>query len=445
MLISSRRFAAPARHSGRNRLALAVSAVLEQAGGMLLSPVVIVAVCSLLTTDLTDMVLPAVVATAAWIVGYAAVPILLSRARRRLPWTIGAAIVRTASLALLAYVLAGDDVSREQRLESILICVGAYALATGLARGTSESLVARVTSARRSGRTDVILSPLPVVLTLLVGIGSFTLLIDVPRSPLPRLSVLFGVAACLSGASILFLGRIVEAPNLVVASSRSNKAFTGWRRQTGSIAWLAVTAASSAAELLLVVGLVRYVDLPRAYLLSGIGVFLAASAVAAVAAGAIERTIPFRALIQVSAVLSGIAFTLAVGLPTLLETERSPDVLIGRQPAEVGVWVVMALVGVAQQTRRRVLPWLADHTSSSPALLNAVGLALAFLPLALAVLFDRWEPRDWLLLGLGAALFGIAVGGAISPRRVAVRAQRPTALPMRPAHAMRSAGGRSSP
>ena len=445
MPISSRRFGATARFAGRNRLALAVSAALEQSGGMLLSPVVIVAVSSLLTADLTDMVLPAVVATVAWIAGYTAVPILLSRARRRLPWTVGSAIVRTASLALLAYVLAGHDVSREQRLRSILICVGAYALATGLARGASESLVARVTAARRPGRPDTLLALLPAALALLVGVVAFTLLIDVPRSPLPRLAVMYGVAAGLSGAATLFLGRVVESSNLVMTSPRSLRSLRGWREQTGSVAWLVAAAVSSAVELLLVVGLVRYVDLPRAYLLSGIGVFLAASAVAAVAGAAIDRAVPLRALVQLSAVMSGTAFALAVGLPTLLETDQSPVSLLGRQPPEVGVWVVMALVGVAQQTRRRVLPRLADHTSTSPVLLNAVGLALAFLPLVLAALLDRREPRDWLLAGLGAALLGIAVGGAISPRRLAVRARRPTIPPLRSGGAMRSVGGRSSP
>lgn len=442
MLISSRRVAASARYAGRNRLALAVSAALEQAGGMLLSPVVIVAVCSLLTADLTEMVLPAVVAAVAWIVGYASVPLLLSRARRRLPWTIGAAIVRTAALALLAYVLAGDDVAREQRLRSILICVGAYALATGLARGASESLVSRVTAARRPGRADALLSSLPAALALLVGVGSFTLLVDVPRSPLPRLAIMFGIAAGLSGAAILFLGRIVESSNLVMGTARSATPFRGWRRQSASLAWLAVAALSAAAELLLVIGLVRYVDLPRAYLLSGIGAFLVASAVAAALGAAIERAVPLRALVQLSAVLSGMAFALAVGLPTLLETEQSPETLLGRRAPEVGVWVAMVLVGVSTQTRRRVLPRLADHTASSPALLNAVGLALALLPLVLAALFDGRDPRDWLLAGLGAALLGIVVGGAISPRRVAVRARRPTAMPMRPERAMRSAGGR---
>jgi len=107
--------------------------------------------------------------------------------------------------------------------------------------------------------------------------------------------------------------------------------------------------------------------------------------------------------------------------------------------------VAMALVGVATQTRRRALPRLADHTSSSPALLNAVGLALAFLPLVLATLFDGRAPRDWLLAGLGAALVGIAVGGAISPRRVAVRPRRPASPPLRSGGAMRSVDGRSSP
>ena len=445
MLTSPRRTASHARFAGRNRLALAVSAALEQAGGMLLSPVVIVAVCSLLTADLTDMVLPAATATVAWIVGYAAVPLLLARAGRRLPWTIGASIVRAASLALLAYVLAGDDVSRDQRLRSILICVTAYALASGLARGASESLVSRTTTARRSGRVDPLLALLPVALGLLVGLGAFTLLVDVPRSPLPRLSALFGVAAALSGAAVLFLGGIVEPPNLVVSERRPAATLGGWRLQTRSVGWLVVAAASGAVELLLLVGLVRYMELPRAYVLSGIGVFLTASAVAAAFGTWTERVFPLRALVQVSAVLSGVAFALAVGLPTLIETEQAPDLIFSRQPAEVGVWAVMALVGLAQQARRRVLPRLADHTSTSPAVLNVAGFVLAFLPLALVVLLDRWEPRSWMLLGLGASLLGVAVGGAVSPRRAAVRPSRQAVLPGRAGPAIPSVGGRSTP
>ena len=428
MLISSRRIASPDRFAGRNRLALSVSSALEQAGGMLLSPIVIVAVCSLLTSDLTDMVLPAVAATVAWIAGYSSVPVLLARARRRLPWTVGASIVRAASLALLAYVLAGDDVSRDQRLRSILICVAAYAFASGLARGAAESLVARVTTARRPGRWDPALVLLPAGLALLVGIGSFTLLVDVPRSPLPRLSTLFALGAALSGAAVLFLGRVVESPNLTVAERRPSQTIRGWRRQRHSVVWLTVAAVSGAAELLILVGVVRNMELQRAYLLSGIGVFLAASAVASLAGAWFERSMPIRTLVQAAGVLSGIAFSLSVGLPTLLDTELAPDRLFGRQPTEVGVWATMALVGMAQQARRRVLPRLADHTSTSPTVLNVAGFVLAFVPLVLVELFERWEPRSWLILGLGVALLGIAVSGAILPQRASfgpVRQARP--------------------
>lgn len=445
MLAPSRRFSSTARYSGRNRLALAVSAALEQAGGMLLAPVVIVAVCSLLTTDLTDMVLPAVIAAAAWIAGYAVVPFVLARARRRLPWTIGASIVRAASLALLAYVLAGDDVTREERLRSILICVAAYALATGLARGASEALVARVTIARRPRRSDTILAVLPAALALTVGVGAFTLLIDVPRSPLPRFSALFAVAAGLSGAAIFFLGRIVEVPNLTTTDQRPSTPRTGWRAQSRSVAWLATSATSGAVELLLIVGLVRFMELPRAYLLSGLGVFLVASAVTAIVAGWPEQAVPFRALIQISAVLSGVAFALAVGLPTLLDMRPAPDELFGRQPAEVGVWTVVALVGVAQQVRRRVLPRLVDQTSTSPALLNVAGFVLTFLPLLVATLFERWEPRSWLIFGLGMALLGIAVSGVISPRRAAARVARPGVRPWQSGRAIRAVDSRYSP
>ena len=442
MLTPSRRSVSPGRFSGRNRLVLAVSSALEQAGGMLVAPVVIVAVSSLLTTDLLDMVLPGVAATVAWIFGYAAVPVMLSRARRRLPWTIGASIVRAASLALLAYVLASDDVDREQRLRSILICVSAYALAAGLARGASEALDALVTTARRPRRSDGLVALLPPALVLLVGLASFTLLVDVPRSPLPRLSALFVLGAGLSAAATLLLGRIVESPNLAPVDRRRSVAHAGWRRQVPSLAWLAVSAIIGATELLLVVGLVRYMELPRAYLLSGLGVFLAASAVAAVVGGWVGRAVPFRAFIQVGAVLSGMAFALAIGLPTLLETDRAPEMLLGRQPAEVGVWVAMALVGVSHQARRRVLPRLIDHTSTAPSLLNVAGFALAFTPLPLAMLMERWEPRSWLIVGLGAALTGIAVGGIISPRRVAVRTSRQSVGGWRAARPLRSAGGR---
>ena len=442
MLTSSRRIASPARFAGRNRLALAVASALEQAGGMLLSPIVIVAVCSLLTSDLTDMVLPAVASTVAWIAGYSSVPVLLARTRRRMPWTIGASIVRAASLALLAYVLAGDDVSREQRLRSILICVTAYALASGLARGTAEPLVAGTTTVRRPGRWDPALALVPAGLALLVGIGSFTLLVDVPRSPLPRLSTLFAVGAALSSAAVLFLGRVVESPNPTLSERRPSQALRGWRRQTSWVCWLAIAAVSGAAELLILVGVVRSMELPRAYLLSGIGAFLAASAVASAGGAWFERSIPLRALIQAAGVLSGIAFSLSVGLPTFLDTELAPDRLFGRQPAEVGVWAMMALVGMAQQARRRVLPRLADHTSASPTVLNGVGFVLAFLPLALVELFDRWEPRSWLIFGLGVALLGIAVTGAISPHRATVRSARRALPPGRPGPLINSVSGR---
>lgn len=443
MLTSSRRHSFATRYAGRNRLSLAASAALEQAGGMLVTPAVIVGVCSLLTADLSAMILPAVAATVAWILGYAAMPTLLARVSRRLPWTIGASIVRAASLALLAYVLAGDGVAREQRLRSILICLTAYALAAGLARGATESLVPRATTARRSRPTDQVLTVLPAAVALAVGLGSFSLLIDVPRSPLPRLSALFAVAAALSGAAILFLARVVESP-AAVAERRPRAQSGGWRRQSGALVWMTVTATSGAAELLLIVGLIRHVDLPRANLLSGLGVFLAASAVGAVISGWVERAVPFKAVIHMSAALSGIAFALGIGLPTLLETSQSPDDLLGRRPAEVGVWAAMALIGIAQQARRRVLPRLAEHTATSHTVINVAGFALAFLPLLIAVVFERWEPRDWLISGLATALLGIAVGGFISPRRANARPAQTVAVPVPSSGGIRPLGTRYS-
>jgi hypothetical protein len=317
MLILGRHRSNPARFSSRNRHSLLASSALEQAGGMLAAPIVIVAVCSLLTTDLTDVVLPAVLANLAWIAGYATVPIVLTRVRRRLPLTltIGAAIVRAASLALLAYVLAGDDVTREQRLRSILICVVAYSVAAGLARGASEALGARTTVARHARRSDTLMALFPTTLALLVGLGSFTLLVDVPRSPLSRLSTLFGVAAGFSAAAALILGLIGESPNMSVADPRSRLRFTGWRKQTRSVSWLVGSAICGRPSCFLIVGLVRYMELPRAYLLSGLGAFLAASAVTAVVGDWLDGAVPFRALIQAPAVLSGAAFAIAIGLP----------------------------------------------------------------------------------------------------------------------------------
>lgn len=75
------------------------------------------------------------------------------RGRRKLPWLLGASLVRIAAIALLAYVASqADRLSNGQILQSFFICFATYTLASGFATTLATDVAARAVAREYRGR-----------------------------------------------------------------------------------------------------------------------------------------------------------------------------------------------------------------------------------------------------------------------------------------------------
>ena len=106
----------------------------DQTVGILLSPFILVLYARALEGSTLRLSWIITGFGIAWILGAAIAPHLHLLTGRIMPWIVGSFIVRTAAIALLSYSASDRSSPADERYRSALICIIAYAAATGLAR-----------------------------------------------------------------------------------------------------------------------------------------------------------------------------------------------------------------------------------------------------------------------------------------------------------------------
>jgi hypothetical protein len=183
--------------------------------------IILVFFVSQLTDSLTTIALVVAVGALGWYLPQLFVPWAFGTGSRRMPWALGASIVRASSLVFLAYLGFRSNVSDEERLRSFFICFIAYSLASGFANTPVNETIAHSLPRERLERLLRQRNLWGMLLGVVAGlVARQTLGASGPDFP-RNVSLLFvAAAAALSGAAF-FIAQLSEPPSAPSAVAHS--------------------------------------------------------------------------------------------------------------------------------------------------------------------------------------------------------------------------------
>lgn len=139
-----RRFSTDRRNTAAAMLRSVISStLLALADAVIFPTLVLVAFAAQLTSDLVIIGLVPAIGAGLWFLPQIFARSLTRLSNRQVPWITGAAILRAASIILLAIIGYRDDLSNAQRLRSFLICYAMYTIASGFATVPAAALMRR--------------------------------------------------------------------------------------------------------------------------------------------------------------------------------------------------------------------------------------------------------------------------------------------------------------
>ena len=433
-----------------DRRGLAPNFVLGVASGALLAlaetlihPVIVLPLfVAALTDDLRLVGLVPAVAAAVWWLGRLPAAVIVGPLRRKLPWVTGAALVRTAAMALLAYVAFGADrVGDSQLLRSFFVCYVVYHLAGGFAGGPAIDVVAKAVAADQRARffRQRVLwgAALGVVAGLIV---SRLLSANGPAFPRGHALLFLAAAVCLAastffGASLREPARLAGLrPTPFAATLRavpSAFADANFRRFLGFRALLSLAAV---ADPFFVVYALRELAVPG----SAFGLYVVAFVLARFGSGFVWGPLAERqgdkALLQAAALVRLLAPLVALLLPYLAETEVYRDRIDDPRVAATLFGVVFVAIGAALGAQVRAnFAYLGDIAPSAArpafaAIANAVLAILTCAPIVGGYLAERTELSGVFLAAALVGLAAVLASGALTDTHVRTR---PTAAAWR--------------
>lgn len=208
-----RRFSADQRGATVNAMLVASTGALASLGDTILLPSIVLAFfVGQLTTSYVAVGMVAAIATGLWAIARIPAQVLLGSQRRKLPWALGASIVRAVALALLALATLGyapGSISGPSPalLRTFFFCFAIFAIMNGVASVPMEGLV--IKTIPTSSRISVFRQRMIAVLVAsVVGALIANSLLGPSGPALPRqFALLFLVAAvCYAAIAVFIIG-----------------------------------------------------------------------------------------------------------------------------------------------------------------------------------------------------------------------------------------------
>jgi MFS family permease len=398
-------------------LGAAHGALLTLADTLLFPTLVLSLFVAQLTNDPVRIALVPVIGTTAWLLPPVLLGPLLERSRRQSPWAVGAAVVQTAAIVLLAYVGYRSDLSDQQRLRSFYICYLAFSLASGLASVPSRALITRAIAADRRRQYVRQRNLWGAVLAIGAGIVVRSELgkdgPDFPRN----FAYLFVAAAAALTAGAFFQMRMRETSRVAPAPPPPRDGARAALRAAADaslrryLLFRALLALSTLADPFFVVYAQRELNVPMGY----VGTYLIGLTVACYLSGAlwswIARRGGHRAVLQTAALIRLAAPLIALILPYVADSRLYQDRFDDNRPIFYAFGFVFvafgAVLGGQALGNFGYLGDIAPPTAraSFSRLTNAVMAVASLAPIAGAKVVDRY---GYDTLFVSAAAIGLA-------------------------------------
>jgi MFS family permease len=417
-----RRFSSDQRGQTRSFISGVVSASLAALADALLVPMLLL---SVFVAELTDSyilvgLVPAI-AVSLYFLPTAIVANSL-RGRRKLPWLLGASLVRAAALALLAYIVSqADRLTDRQILQSFFICFATYTLASGFATTLSTDIAARAVARNHRGgffSQRNLISGAVATIAALVVIGQFSA--EGPAFPM-NYGVLFITATVALVMGLFFETRLTEPSRPV---RRPPLVRTGFpiaaARYRRFLIYRAALSSVAIADPFYIVFALRSLGIePIAigwYLLT----MLAARVVTQPLWVAYTRTHGARNTLQAAALPRLLMPLIALLMPFLIDTGLYRDRLADTRFLPISYGVIFLLAGVALAAQAvgnwtylvEIAPSGRRGTYVRPT--NVVLAIVGIVPLAGGWLIERYDFEALFIATTGIALVTLTLSGGLS-------------------------------
>lgn len=438
-----RRYASDRRGQALNVFLGIAGGALGSLAEVLLLPIIVL---TFFVGQLTDSYLvvglvPAI-GVGCWLLARIPAIVFVTPQRRKLPWAIGASLVRAASTALLAAVcFRAEEGAEPQLLRSFFICYIAYSLASGFAGVPIAAVIAKAIphDARPFFfRQRAVWSG---VMGLVAGLVVVQLLGDGGPSFPRDYALLFLAATVCQTATAFFVAtlrepiRISDNPpaslNSVVGSLPLAMADANFRRFLGFRLLLAL---ASLADPFLVIYASSELALSATY----VGAYVMAYVGGLLASGplwiSVQRRAGDRGVLQLAALIRLAAPLLAMILPDLSQSDLYRRYVTSDRFLPVALALAFVAIGVSLGGQSRAsASYLTDIAprrwrGSFGSITNIVLAVAALAPLVGAVIVERTDFSKLFIAALLIGLLAVFASGALTDTHVRTR---PTAAAWR--------------
>lgn len=392
----------------------------DQIAGAILNPLVVALYARALEPDLVRLSWIVSAFALAWLAGSLISPWLQRLTVRVTPWVVGAYIVRTSSAALLAYAVSERSSDAEQRFRSVLICLTAYALATGVARSAH---------ARQLTRSGLDLSPAArgvisqIGLSVAFGVAALALFRSLSATGLgwsESFSRIFALAAVALGVSTLAaikrsaaqrdVAESAPAPPVSLAGDSVERRTPGWN--PAALLGIGLIAVSF-IEIMIMFLLFQDFRRQSVDIRTTVAFYVAGWAAGALVWGVALRRYTGSTALQASLACASVAMIAAFALRDLSRADWFPAELLGRDPIVLTIHAIGIVIGLAASGRREAA--LAIRPVHRGASVPAVAIALigGITPMVIAWLSREIALDKALAAGIALTLLVLIVAGLI--------------------------------
>lgn len=407
----------------------------DQLAGVILNPLVVALYARALEPDLVRLSLFFSGFTLAWLAGTLLSPWLQRLTVRVTPWVVGSYIVRTSAATLLAYAVSERSSSADQRFRSVLICLIAYALATGVARKGHARQLAK-SGIDLSHATRTLLSQLGVAAILgITALALFRVLSADDLGWSQTFGRVFTVAAIALGVSTLAAIKSSAAQRDIAESAPVTPGSLDGeprRERTGALRLSALLGigliAVSFVEVMLFFVLFQDFRRQSTDVRTAMAFVVAGWAVGIPVWGILLRRYTSATVLQLSLSCATAAMVAALALRDLSEADWFPGDLLGRDSIVVSVYAIGLVAGLSGSGRRLAASQLDAAHRQTTIPVAAIALVGGAMPLLVARLSQETSLERALAMGIVLTLLVLILVGA-SPHGETVRR---LSLPSRP-------------
>lgn len=354
------------------------------------------------------------------------------RGRRKLPWLLGASLVRVAAIALLAYIVSqAERLTDTQILQSFFICYATYTLASGFAMTLSTDIVARAVARNHRGGFFSLRNLISGAVALLAGFLVIGQLGDDGSAFPDNYGALFIAAAVTLAVAVFFETRLAEPSRLVGRPPliRAGFPLADIRYRRFLIFRIALSAVALADPFYIVYALRVLGIEPVAvgwYLLA----MLAVRVVMQPLWVAYTRTHGARNTLQAAALLRLLMPLVALLVPFLIDTGLYRDRVSDSRVLATAYGAIFVLAGMALAAQA-VANWTylveiapAGQRATYVRPTNVILAIVGIVPVAGGWLIERYDFDTLFLTTTGIALLTLTLSGALTaslaqPRPVA--------------------------